>query len=111
MSPFRRNIFQHIHLFSTNCLSYEVDCFEESFFDVRTFWSKKLRAFGAKSISFKVYGVSARTRGVSALSNILWTRGKGGQFFCNFVRTSYMDFNFLRPFWFLHKTGGARKWS
>jgi len=46
--------------------------------DVRTFWCKNLEYF-------EIYGVSARTRGVSA------EKEEGGSIFRDFVRTSFMD--------------------
>jgi len=49
--------------------------------------------FDAKNFGFfEIYGVSARTRGEGLSQGGHFSdKGGGGQFFCNFVRTSFMD--------------------
>jgi len=53
--------------------------------DVRTFWSKKIR------ICFKIYGMSARTRGKEGWASTDILRTKKESIFRDFVRTSFMD--------------------
>jgi len=60
--------------------------------------------YSAKNIGFfKIYGASARTRGVEPVRTLFGQRGEGGSIFRDFVRTAFMNAHNLLCSKFTHE--------